>query len=291
MSRLGENMLGIYEKSLPDSLSMEEKIFYFKKSGYDFFELSIDESEERMARLFWNARQTGDLKKLMCKMDFPVYSICLSANRKFPVGHEDGAIRQKGLELIRRAADLALAIGARIVLIPGYDVYYGKSNRETRKLFEESLAEAAFYAGKRGVVLALENIETPFMDSAEKTSAQVRKIGTPWLQCYVDPGNMIAAGIDNPTEQVRRAGGSIAAMHLKDGRPGEFKHVGYGTGALDFRELFGTLLRDRTACLFVAEINALEGVEESVERIHSARRFLEEQYEYAQKDEKEERTT
>ena len=43
--------LGLYEKALPIDLSWEEKLKVAKESGYDFLEMSIDETEEKMARL------------------------------------------------------------------------------------------------------------------------------------------------------------------------------------------------------------------------------------------------
>ena len=43
--------LGLYEKALPVDLSWEEKLKVAKESGYDFLEMSIDETEEKMARL------------------------------------------------------------------------------------------------------------------------------------------------------------------------------------------------------------------------------------------------
>ena len=37
--------LGIYEKALPDSISWEQKLHIAKEAGYDFLEISLDESD------------------------------------------------------------------------------------------------------------------------------------------------------------------------------------------------------------------------------------------------------
>ena len=50
-----EYVLGLYEKSMPSELSLREMAFMAKEAGYDFLELSIDETEERLNRLKWNA--------------------------------------------------------------------------------------------------------------------------------------------------------------------------------------------------------------------------------------------
>ena len=43
--------LGIYKKAMPDELSFEEKFILTLNSGYDFMEMSIDESDYRLSRL------------------------------------------------------------------------------------------------------------------------------------------------------------------------------------------------------------------------------------------------
>ena len=45
--------VGLYEKALPDELSWEERLEAAGRAGYDFVEISIDESDERLARLDW----------------------------------------------------------------------------------------------------------------------------------------------------------------------------------------------------------------------------------------------
>ena len=47
-------VIGIYEKALPQNISWAERFALVKKLGFDFMELSIDESDERLARLDWS---------------------------------------------------------------------------------------------------------------------------------------------------------------------------------------------------------------------------------------------
>ena len=46
-----EYVLGLYEKAMPKELSWKEKLLAAKEAGYDFVEISIDETEEKLARL------------------------------------------------------------------------------------------------------------------------------------------------------------------------------------------------------------------------------------------------
>lgn len=43
--------LGLYEKAMPGTLSWREKLKTAKRAGFDFVEISIDESDEKLARL------------------------------------------------------------------------------------------------------------------------------------------------------------------------------------------------------------------------------------------------
>lgn len=48
---------GLYEKSMPDHLSLKEKLHICKKYQFDYLELSIDESGEKLARLDFPERK------------------------------------------------------------------------------------------------------------------------------------------------------------------------------------------------------------------------------------------
>ena len=41
--------LGLYEKSMPANLTLHEKLVETKQAGFDYMELSIDETEEKLS--------------------------------------------------------------------------------------------------------------------------------------------------------------------------------------------------------------------------------------------------
>ena len=49
--------LGIYEKALAKDLSWPERLVLAKSCGFDFVEMSVDETDERLSRLDWSAAQ------------------------------------------------------------------------------------------------------------------------------------------------------------------------------------------------------------------------------------------
>lgn len=59
--------LGLYEKAMPSSLSWEERLTEAKNAGFDFVEISIDETDEKLARLDWSASERLELVRTMEK--------------------------------------------------------------------------------------------------------------------------------------------------------------------------------------------------------------------------------
>ena len=60
--------LGLYEKSMPAALSWKEKLTEAKKAGFDFVEISIDETEEKLARLDMTQEERAQLVNTMYEM-------------------------------------------------------------------------------------------------------------------------------------------------------------------------------------------------------------------------------
>ena len=58
---LGNHLLGLYEKALPPELTWEERLRAVKELGFDYLEISVDEKDERLARLDWTQTERGVL--------------------------------------------------------------------------------------------------------------------------------------------------------------------------------------------------------------------------------------
>ena len=70
--------IGLYEKAMHPGLSWREKLAFAKESGYDFVEISIDEKDEKLARLDWTAQERRELLDAMQETGLPIRSMCLS---------------------------------------------------------------------------------------------------------------------------------------------------------------------------------------------------------------------
>ncbi|MBQ7725569.1 MAG: L-ribulose-5-phosphate 3-epimerase, partial [Clostridia bacterium] len=162
--------LGLYEKSMPNSLSLAEKLAAAKDAGYDYMELSIDESDEKLARLKWTDQERAALRSDMNSAGIDLRTICLSAHRRFPLGSADEQTVLRSKEILFDAVKLAKDLNIRIIQLAGYDVYYEPSNAATRERFFRNLHDCLPEAAKSGVILAFENMETKFMNSAQKSA-------------------------------------------------------------------------------------------------------------------------
>ena len=280
MAGINDCLLGLYEKALPADLDWDERFLAAKKAGYDFVEISIDETDERMARVKWSDVEKDELISAIRRQNMPILTMCLSGNRRYPIGSENRHTRSKGIQLIKDAVDFSLDIGIRIVQLAGYDEYYNETNDKTRALFLLALKEVVKYAAGRGITLAFETMETELMDSIEKAMKYVTQFDSPYLQVYPDVGNVTAMGQDVERDFSIGAG-HIVAIHLKDTRPGKVREIPYGEGIVDFISFFRWLKKIDYKGLLVAEMWATDDREASIAYISTAREFLIGKYQQA----------
>lgn len=248
-------MLGLYEKSMPNHLSLEEKLQAAKRTGFDHVEISVDETDEKLSRLSWSAQERMDLLKVMDRTGLRFRSMCLSGHRKYPFGSRDAQIRARGLEIMKDAVQLAEDLGIRIIQLAGYDVYYEESGDDTEKLFRENLACAVEMASQKGIMLGFETMETPFMDTVGKAMHYVDLIQSPFLGVYPDIGNLTnASKIYGHTvnEDLELGRGHVVATHLKETKPGHYREIPFGTGHTQYEEQLA-LLKDMGVTMLAGE--------------------------------------
>jgi predicted hexulose-6-phosphate isomerase len=243
------NALGIYEKALPQDLSWKDKFELVHELGFNFLEFSIDESDKRLARLDWTEEQRADFRKAMWETNSRINTLMLSGHRRFPLGSKDPEVRQKSLEMMQKAIDLAVDLGIHNIQMAGYDVFYEDKTMNSRELYVENLAKCVHMAAKKMVMLSIETMDDPFINSITKIAHYKTQVHSPWLQAYPDLGNLSAWPENDVPAQLEKYVDDIAAVHLKDTEAvtptfkGKFKNVPFGSGCVDFEGLLRTLVR------------------------------------------------
>ena len=253
---MNQYAIGLYEKAIPKNMSWSEKLLCAKDCNYDFLEISIDETEEKLSRLNWTKEQRREILDLMRNLDLPIRSMCLSAHRKYPFGASEKAVRDRGMEIMEKAIAFADDLGIRIIQLAGYDVYYEEGNEKSRERFIENLEKATKMAATRGILMGFETMETEFMNTTEKAMRYVNLIGSPYLGVYPDSGNLTNASLlynKSVAEDLETGRGHIVAMHLKETLPGVFREVPFLTGHVDFEGVIRKA-RDLGVRRFVTEM-------------------------------------
>ena len=235
--------IGLYEKAMPKELTWKEKLEAAKAAGYDFVEISIDETDEKLARLDWTKEERLELVKTMYEVGVPIRTMCLSGHRKYPIGSSNPETCARGMEIMEKAIQLADDLGIRIIQLAGYDVYYDESTPETVARFGENLKKCTLMAARMGVLMGFETMETPFMNTCGKSMAYVDAVKSAYLNVYPDCGNINNAAITygtNVLDDLKSCNGNIVAMHLKETVPGKFRDMMYGDGVVDFPAMIDT---------------------------------------------------
>lgn len=249
--------IGIYEKALPNDFSWQQKMQEAKALGFDFIEISIDESDEKIARLDWTDEQIYTLRQLSQQYNIPLHSMCLSAHRKYPFGSHDPEIRKQAEWLMNKAITFAYKLGIRVIQLAGYDVYYEPADKLTHARFIQAMQWSAQQAARAGVMLAVEIMDTAYLNSLTKFELLNREVNSPWFTAYPDVGNISGWNYDICTELTLSCH-HIVQIHLKDSyrvKPdyaGQFRDLVIGEGDVNFAAIFATLKHiDYTAPLVI----------------------------------------
>ena len=228
-----QNTLGIYEKAMLSDMSWEARLEVAEEVGYEFIEMSIDESDQRIERLSWTRRQRDAFNRAVAQSGICVPIMALTALRKFPLGSLDDAVRQRSLGLVRDSIRLAADIGVSVIQLAAYDVFYEDSSEETQRRFLDGATRSAELAEAAGVILSLEVMDIEYTNSVAKLTEIVRAVDSPRLRVYADFGNICAWGGDLESD-LEAGKGCLMGVHVKDSLPNTFRRVPFGEGIVDF---------------------------------------------------------
>ncbi|TGD23180.1 L-ribulose-5-phosphate 3-epimerase [Companilactobacillus suantsaicola] len=273
------NSLGIYEKALPKNLNWHDRLNLVKELGFNFLEFSVDESDERLERLNWSKEQRAEVRNAIWDTGVRIHTIMLSGHRRFPLGSYDKETREHSIEMLYKAVDLAVDLGVRNIQMAGYDVYYDKKSMTSREYFMEGLAKCVAYAASHEVMLDIETMDDPFLNSIEKVDHIKNEIHSPWLQAYPDLGNITAWPENDVGSDLEDNIDSIAAIHLKDTLPvtkdfsGKFKDVPFGEGTVDFKGCLSELKRLNYDGAYTIEMWS-ENSDDPIVQVKKAKKFF-----------------
>jgi predicted hexulose-6-phosphate isomerase len=280
--------LALYEKAIPAGKTFPEMFAITKEGGFDRLEISIDESDARLARLDWPVEKQRDLGRMALDAGTPITTMCLSGHRKYPFGSHDPAVRSRSVDIMHKAVDFAANSGIRLIQLAGYDVYYEDEDESTAENFLINLKDAAVYAASAGIMLGFETMETPFMDTVAKAMHYVSLVNSAYLGVYPDIGNLKNAAVlygGDVVKDMETGRGHIFAVHLKETKPGLYRNMNFGdpTGHTEYIPDIRCAL-SMGVRMFTGEFWYQEG-QDCTKTIRAASSFLKDKIETAAKGE------
>jgi sugar phosphate isomerase/epimerase len=156
---------------------------------------------------------------------------------------DDGAVGRNAVQYLADSVDFAAEVGAKIIIVVPSPVGRttqpaGKSLEELRNNAVKNIREAAGYAQKQGVKLALEAInryETYFANTLEQTYSLAEEIDHPAVGIMADLFHM-SMEERSLTASLMMAADKLLHVHIADNT-----REPAGLGAINFKEILLTL--------------------------------------------------
>ncbi len=183
-----------------------------KDAGFDGVELALAEIGD--INLNTTKEDMEKIKALADKHGIELYSIASGLYWDYPLTSNDPAVVEKAKSIVKKQLELASYIGAdTILVVPGvvdpatpYDVAYERAFN--------ALKELAPVAEQYGVVIGVENVWNKMLVSPMEMADFVDKIGSKYVGCYFDVGNVML--FSYPEHWIKVLGSRIKKVHFKD---------------------------------------------------------------------------
>lgn len=213
---------GINQWSFPDTMDLRQCFALARDAGFDGVELIIAEEpvtrEEREAAgaehltslmsylgflpyqnneftLESGGEQLRSVKALAEEYDLEIPSVATVLPFVYPLSSADEAMRQRGVEVVRRSLEMAALVGADDLLTIPALVGRGERYDEALEWSRQSLAELAPVAEELGVGLAVENVWNLALLSPLEFRDFIDSFESPAVGAYFDVGNVIVTGL------------------------------------------------------------------------------------------------
>ncbi|RGE21955.1 sugar phosphate isomerase/epimerase [Leucobacter sp. wl10] len=160
------------------------------------------------------------------------------------IASPDSRLRAASIAMFKRAAELAVELGApRLFLTPGRG-FEGEPVDAARRRAIDALGEICGYAGRLGLECLLEplqRVESNLVNSAADAARALADVAAPNLGVALDTVAMAVAG-DTVDGCFAALGDRVRHVHLVDGAPAG--HLAWGDGELPLAEILRALDRN-----------------------------------------------
>lgn len=156
----------------------------------------------------------------------------------------DPARRARRVDFLRRAIDIAAALGAGCVSLWAGVVRDAAPGPVVWERLSSTLRTVLDHAASRGVRLAFEPEPGMFIDTLGRYGQLLDRLdGAPGLGLCLDTGHLECMGEWPLAERLTPWVERIVTVHVDDSLPCVHEHLPLGSGSVDFGEILGCLAR------------------------------------------------
>lgn len=154
----------------------------------------------------------------------------------------DTAARERRLDFLRRAVDVAAALDAEAVSFWSGAATEPASEETLMNRLVEGCRQLCEYAERRRVRLAFEPEPGMFVDSMTRWTELHRRVAHPSFGITIDIGHLHCLGETPVAPHLRRWRDWLWNVHIEDMRRGVHDHLMFGEGEIDFAEVMAALV-------------------------------------------------
>ena len=236
----GLNLWTVFGFSYSGKPSIEEILEKAKEFGYDGIEFVFDDALLDLAKISKDDRKRYVEKVESLGLQIP--SVASGVFWKYNLGSTDEKLREKGRQYVKGGIDLAVDLGARVILVVPAVADPNIPYEKIYSLSIEEFKELSKYAEDRGIIIGLENVWNKFLYSPLEFRRYLDEISSEYVAAYFDVGNIVALGYHE--HWIKLLKGKIAMVHVKDfdvniGNINGFRHI--GKGSIDWKKVINLL--------------------------------------------------
>jgi sugar phosphate isomerase/epimerase len=238
---LGYNTNGFAHHRLEDALTILAELGYRSVAltldyhALDPFDPTSTAQVERVRRLL------GELR-LRCVIETGARFLLDPRRKHQPTLLSPTATeRERRLDFLRRAVDLAAELGADAVSFWSGAALEATAEEELYARLTAGCQRLAEHAACRGVRLAFEPEPGMFIDTMPRYAVLAERVAHPAFGMTLDIGHLHCQGEGPLGTTIRRWADRLWNVHLEDMRQGVHEHLMFGEGEIDFSEVLGAL--------------------------------------------------
>lgn len=226
------------------NVSIEEAIKMTAETGYKYIELSLHKNH--IHPLHYTDKQINSIKDALKNNGIIAISLATGAdNLLSDIQFEPSLVtadkygRNKRIELIKRAIDIARELGIPIVSFASGNKDGQLTGQDTYKYLKESVQECLDYAGN-GTTLAIEPEPGMFIGTSYSAKELVCDINSKKFRINLDIGHVECCEPDL-YKAIKDVIGLTVHIHIEDIKNKVHYHEIPGEGDLDFEKILGLL--------------------------------------------------